>query len=117
MDKGRLHRQFARPLSKLFETAISEATLWRSRFYFVGCLAKRDGPRRTTRHFAKKEAALLDAAYRGFFPPPEGGVEPEHIVFAISRERLRQIIAGVLMTRLVSFGRALKGFFPVSAVF
>jgi len=37
MDKGRLHRQFARPLSKLFETAISEATLWRSRFYFVGC--------------------------------------------------------------------------------
>jgi hypothetical protein len=22
MDKGRLHRQFARPLSKLFETAI-----------------------------------------------------------------------------------------------
>ena len=51
-----------------------------------------------------KEAALLDAAYRGFFPPPEGGVEPVHIVFAISRERLRQIIAGVLMTRLVSFG-------------
>ena len=37
MVKGRLHRQFARPLSKLFETAISEATLWRSRFYFVGC--------------------------------------------------------------------------------
>src|SRR3974377_686754 len=71
MDKGRLHRQFARLLSKLFETAISEATLSRSRFYFVGCLAKQDGPRRTTRHARSCIAIVL----RGIWDTP--GIAPK----------------------------------------
>ena len=63
-------------------------------FLFCWLFSEARWPAPNSRHFAKKEAALLDAAYRGFFPPPEGGVEPEHIVFAIRRKRLRQIIAG-----------------------
>jgi len=39
----------------------------------------------------KKEAALLDAAYRGFFPPPEGGVEPSHTVVAIAARKLSHL--------------------------
>ena len=46
---------------------------------------------------AKKEAALLNAAYRGF-PPPEGKPDWRRtlntLYLRLQRERLRQIIAG-----------------------
>ena len=62
MDKGRLHRQFARPLSKLFETAIFGGNTLAVSFLFCWLFSEARWPAPNSRHFAKKEAALLDAA-------------------------------------------------------